>query len=249
MVQRSAGTPRGILLAMAIVFLLFWIGGLASYRILGGPPPGSEWAAPAFLWMGGMLMAAQFPPRVAIKLLVAGMAGWASEWLGVKTGFPFGGYQYTDALGPAMAGAPLAMIPAWILLAGHALALLEIAGIRDRWAATGLGACWMTAVDLIIDPLAAGPLNYWAWRHKGWYFGIPATNFAGWLLVSAALLAFIGPVRAPRGAGWTGAGIVAFFAVIAAGMDGYALVAVMGAILLAIQVLFACRAKSEQIPI
>ncbi|MBP7275274.1 MAG: carotenoid biosynthesis protein [Kiritimatiellae bacterium] len=235
------GLPRGLRWAIAGVYLIFWIGGLGSYLMLGGPPEGSEWAAPMFLWIGGALMAAQYAPRDAGKLVIVGIAGWASEWLGVRTGIPFGSYHYTDALGPAIAGAPLAMIPAWILLAGYARAVLGDTDRRGRWAAALLGAGWMTAVDLIIDPLAAGPLGYWAWDHKGAYFGIPATNFAGWMLVSAVLLAFLGPVRAARGAKWTGASIVAFFSVIAAGTAGYVWVAVIGALLLALQATIARR--------
>ncbi len=218
-----------------IVYLLFWTGGVASYLWLGGPPKGSEWAAPAFLWIGGLLMATQYDFQTAWRLAVAGVAGWASEWIGVHTGYPFGRYHYTDALGPDISGAPLAMIPAWILLAGYARGVVSGLGLSNRWTAALLGAGWMTAVDLIIDPLAAGPLAYWAWAKPGLYFGIPATNFAGWLLISAMLMGFIGTGPSPRGARWTGASIVGFFSVIALGAKGYAAVAALGVALLAIQ--------------
>lgn len=217
------------------VYLIFWAGGVISYLLLGGPPKGSEWAAPAFLWLGGALMAVQFDRNTTLRLLLAGLLGWASEWIGVHTGFPFGRYHYTDALGLAIAGAPLAMIPAWILLAGYARSIVSRMGVSNRMATAALGACWMTAVDLLIDPLAAGPLAYWTWSDPGLYYGIPAINFAGWLAVSFGLMLIIGPGPAPRGPAWTGASVVAFFSVIAWGITGYFAVAAIGLALLAIQ--------------
>ena len=220
---------------IGLSYLLFWVGGVASYLLLGGPPKGSEWAAPAFLWIGAALMVLQFDSSTALRIALVGLAGWGSEWIGVHTGFPFGDYHYTDALGPAISGVPLAMIPAWILLAGYARAMISELGVSNRWAVALLGACWMTAVDLIIDPLAAGPLAYWSWAKPGIYFGIPATNFAGWFVISAGLMALVGPGPAPRGARWTGASIVVFFSVIALGAAGYQAVATLGLAILVIQ--------------
>ncbi|MFA6241709.1 MAG: carotenoid biosynthesis protein, partial [Candidatus Hydrogenedentales bacterium] len=69
-----------------------------------------------------------------------------------------------------------------------------------------------------------GPLDYWKWAHAGAYYGIPWTNFAGWLLVSFIALAVAGNTQgAPagnthtpnRGARTIGLSIVAFFALTA----------------------------------
>lgn len=249
MPRESSRVRRTATTTLWISYLLFWVGGVVSYLLLGGPPKGSEWAAPAFLWIGAALMVVQFDPPTALRIALAGWAGWASEWIGIHTGFPFGRYDYTDALGPAVAGAPLAMIPAWILLAGYARAIVGPLRICNPWAAAILGACWMTAVDLVIDPLAAGPLGYWHWAEPGFYFGIPATNFLGWFAVSTLLLRGIGPsAPAFRGAAKTGASIVIFFSVIAIHSDGVRPVAAIGLILLGLQTLLSHRIASRAPP-
>lgn len=58
-----------------------------------------------------------------------------------------------------------------------------------------LGAFLTTILDIIIDPVAKlgsqwflGEIYYYA--SDGWYFNVPMSNFAGWFLVSAAVVAF-----------------------------------------------------------
>jgi putative membrane protein len=78
----------------------------------------------------------------------------------------------------------------------------------------------MTSIDLVIDPVAAGPLAYWRWESVGPYYGIPWSNFAGRFLVSAAIFALLRADRARwRHNPWAlhiGASIILFFTVIAA---------------------------------
>ena len=47
-----------------------------------------------------------------------------------------------------------------------------------------LSAVLLVAADLVLDPGAA-LLGYWIWTEPGLYYGIPASNFAGWLLTGA----------------------------------------------------------------
>ena len=49
----------------------------------------------------------------------------------------------------------------------------------------------MTAIDLVIDPLAAGRLGYWEWSQTGVYYGIPWRNFIGWFVVSALIFVLV----------------------------------------------------------
>ncbi|GAA5183894.1 hypothetical protein GCM10023322_24190 [Rugosimonospora acidiphila] len=56
--------------------------------------------------------------RVAVALVVvAGAGGLAVEALGVRTGFPFGRYAYSGALGPRLFGVPLVIPLAWAWMA------------------------------------------------------------------------------------------------------------------------------------
>ncbi len=125
-----------------------------------------------------------------------------SEAIGVATGFPFGEYAYTpDRLGPKLFGLVPLIIPiAWFMVlypayetVRHLLDHFERTAIRlPRWlselAQCTLSAIAMTAWDLSLDPrMVAG--GYWSWRDGGAYFGIPLSNFAGWLLTSFVIYA------------------------------------------------------------
>ena len=77
----------------------------------------------------------------------------------------------------------------------------------------------MTAIDLVIDPLATKTLNYWAWENAGPYYGIPWSNFLGWFLMSLVLFALARKRAVPNSrAGWLGLSVVLFFTVIALGV-------------------------------
>ncbi len=80
-------------------------------------------------------------------------------------------------------------------------------------------ALWMTAIDLVIDPLAANQLGYCRWVQSGRDYGIPWQNFIGWFVVS--FIIFSGFRRRVwmweknRTARYVGLSIVLFFTVIA----------------------------------
>ncbi len=66
--------------------------------------------------------------------------------------------------------------------------------IRRSPAVLVLGALTTTVLDVIIDPVALMGERWflgkiYGYRHEGFYFGVPLANFAGWLLVSAAIIA------------------------------------------------------------
>ena len=121
-------------------------------------------------------------PRYRVALVCAGVVGFLAELSGVWTGFPFGGYVYTEAFAPLLFGVPLVMICAWAVLAGYLHGLLA-PWVRHPLALTAAGALGLTAIDLVLDPVAANIMNLWTWEHAGYYYGIPLSNFAGWLLV------------------------------------------------------------------
>ena len=204
-------------------YALLWIGGVVSYWLLDGPPADAGWTAPVFLLLASVLTLSTLTKRDAIRVLAAGIVGLLAEFIGVHTRFPFGEYTYTTTLQPHVFGVPLVMLCAWLVLIVY---VREIVGALrlGKAAKLALGAVWMTAIDLVIDPLAAGPLDYWKWAHAGAYYGIPWTNFAGWLLVSFVALAVAGNTQGAiagntqtpnRGARTIGLSIVAFFALTA----------------------------------
>jgi uncharacterized membrane protein len=120
-------------------------------------------------------------------VVTAGTA--AVEAMGTATGLPFGRYRYTGRLRPAIAGIPAVVPLAWWAMAGPAREAAHAAlGRRSRrLARVGLGALALTAWDLFLDPQMTAE-GFWRWAGGGRYRGIPASNFAGWLLTSLAVM-------------------------------------------------------------
>jgi putative membrane protein len=148
-------------------------------------------------------------------LFIAAALGFLAEIVGVRTGIIFSPYRYTDVLQPQFMGAPVVMLCAWMTLVAYCRQL--VLPLNLPWMIEAiLAALWMTAVDLLIDPLAADRLNYWRWERPGAYYGIPLHNFAGWFGVS--LFIFLVSHRNPAPnpvARWVGMSIALFFTFIA----------------------------------
>ena len=201
--------------ALAVAYLLLWVGGVGSYIAFRAPPEDAAWTAPVFLLLATGIVVLSTPRAELRDLGTIALVGFASEYLGVTTGLIFGRYEYTGALGPTLLGVPLVMTCAWTLLVVYVRQIVRLTPFSHAVAAL-VGALWMTAIDLVIDPLAAGRLAYWRWSEPGAYYGIPVHNFVGWLTVSALILMLL-----PRRAGASGAtiatgwSIVLFFTVIA----------------------------------
>ncbi len=228
---------KAMMIALVLAYGFFWLGGVGAYWIFGGPPEHVAWTAPLFLALAGVLVLAGSAPRNIPRILLCGGVGFASEILGVHTNLPFGAYAYTHVLRPHLFGVPVVMIAAWMILLVYIQDMLREISLPAR-TRVPLAALWMTAIDLVIDPLAAGPLNYWAWEHPGWYYGIPATNFLGWLVVSLVAFSVAGGSWRPnRYARWVGLSVVLFFVSVAlakglllAAAVGVGLCAVHGAV-------------------
>ena len=118
----------------------------------------------------------------------AGALGFAAELAGVATGRPFGHYAYSGRLGPRVGGVPVAAAGAWAMMARPAWVVAGLAAGpgRGRVARVALAAGALTAWDVFLDPRMARE-GYWSWPGGGRYEGIPASNFAGWLVTSAGV--------------------------------------------------------------
>lgn len=116
------------------------------------------------------------------------------ENLGAATGFPFGYYHFEVASGlPHVGAIPIVVGPLWFgmgyfswIVAGILLDGADI-HLRERLNVIVLpviAAFVMTQWDLILDPPSATISRAWIWRDGGGFFGVPASNFFGWLLTS-----------------------------------------------------------------
>lgn len=217
-----------LLVALVFAYAVMWVGGVGHYVLRGAPPLAAPWAASLFLLLAGVLVIVTAPRPDRRALSLAAALGFVAEVLGVHYGFIFSPYHYTGVLQPQLLGVPLVMLSAWLVLVAYIKQM--VASLRlTVWPRAILAAAWMTAIDLVIDPLAAGRLAYWHWERAGIYYGIPAHNFVGWFVISFIIFAIIRR-RAPNKHGvarYVGLSIISFFTIIALA-SGLTLVGLVG---------------------
>ena len=136
--------------------------------------------------------------RAVLTALAVVLIAWSAEAIGVATGFPFGPYHYTARLQPQLAGVPLLIPLAWLMMLPPTWAVAQqIAGRQPVWRWALSSALAFTAWDLFLDPQMVH-WELWTWDTSGQYFGIPFVNFVGWLAVSAVLSLITRPPALPH---------------------------------------------------
>ncbi len=190
-----------------VAYAVLWIGGVGAHVLHGATPPDTAWAAPVFLLVGGALVLLHTEPR---KPLLAAAIGFAAEAIGVRFGFPFGAYRYTAALAPSILGVPIVIAAAWMILVTYLRQRLRSSRMYVVYA-----ALLMFAIDLLIDPVSTNTLHFWEWKAGGFYFGVPLSNFAGWILVSVILFILQPPLAPKRAIRVLGVSVILFFTAIA----------------------------------
>jgi putative membrane protein len=243
-----AGAWRSLVLAALVVaYAVLWAGGAGHYLFVGAVAAEQSWLASAFLAVaGGIVLCTTTSRGEFLRLVAVAAFGVLIEWCGVRYGWLFGRYAYTGVLRPTLLGVPVVMSFAWMTL----VAYVQQGMLRLKlpaWAGALVAAAWMTAIDLVIDPLAANQLGYWRWVERGAYYGIPASNFAGWFASSLVIFALL-RARAWRPNFWhrfAGASIILFFTLIALSFRLWA-AAFAGFLLCAADVLLSTRRRSEK---
>ena len=132
--------------------------------------------------------------RAAVGLALLALFAYAIEFVGVTTGWPYGAFAYTADLGPMLGGVvplslPLLYLP--LVVNGYllGLALLGRYGLDGGRATRVLaGIAALLLVDLALDPGAVA-VGFWAYDGGGPYYGVPLSNYAGWLLSGAVAVA------------------------------------------------------------
>jgi putative membrane protein len=152
--------------------------------------------------------------KTLIFAIVGYLIAFTSEKLSITTGFPYGWYYYIDDTSQRelwVWGVPFFDSLSYVFLTycsyttalfilsplaakGADLITLETRTIRQSWAALVLGAFLQTFLDIIIDPVALQGDRWFLGQIYGYYenglhFGVPVSNYAGWLLTSFALVA------------------------------------------------------------
>lgn len=204
---------RAALWITLAVFAVLWFGGVASAWLGVERDDAGTLAALFLLTAGLVVLLGERTGRGGLLLACVALLGFAFEAVGVRFGVPFGRYVYTEALRPQLLGVPVVMGPAWMVLVAFASDVAKRLRLQG-WMATVCAALLTTATDLVIDPLAANRLGYWRWEEAGSYYGVPFVNFVGWFLTALVACRITG-ARANVWAGFVGAAIMLFFALLA----------------------------------
>ena len=137
--------------------------------------------------------------------------GYGIEWVGVRTGIPFGVYRYLDGLGPLVFGVPPIIGVNWFLLTLESAACIRwllsssrLLGIFSKKGSTlsalpygvqaALGATLMTAFDWLMEP-AAVRYGYWEWQE----LSPPFMNYLGWWIGAFVLHYVFASLRLGQG--------------------------------------------------
>jgi uncharacterized membrane protein len=140
---------------------------------------------------------------VVALLAVACGGGLVVEALGLHTGVPFGVYRYTGTLGPELAGVPVIVPLAWMMMAWPALVVGRALAQRPATVAL-VGGAALASWDLFLDPqmVAAG---HWVWADPvpalPFVPDVPLSNYAGWVVVATLMTAALHRLVGPTGTG------------------------------------------------
>jgi bisanhydrobacterioruberin hydratase len=137
---------------------------------------------PLTLWFTGFICVWYFPkPSLQAYILLAAiaMAAWMLEVAGVHTGKIFGEYAYGPTLGYKVLDVPITIGVNWVLLVIVTSAVIEEWNLGGKIGRAALGAGLMTALDLLIEPVAMN-FDFWQWQNNL----VPLQNFGAWWLAS-----------------------------------------------------------------
>jgi putative membrane protein len=123
--------------------------------------------------------------RAVALVLVLTVYAYGIELVGVRTGWPYGEFEYGIDLGPMLFGEVPVGLPVFFLplVLNSYLLVLLLLGDAARRRAVRLLATLATVliVDLVLDPGAVA-LGFWSYADGGAFYGVPLSNYVGWLL-------------------------------------------------------------------
>ncbi len=131
-----------------------------------------------------------------VKLLlfcfIAFVISYAIESVSITTGLPFGQYHYTTKLGDRFGEVPFKIMLAYFFNGYLALQMAVVFLVKKSkkerkynivlipFVASLLMVIW----DICFEPIMSVVQENWIWEKTGLYFGVPLSNFLGWLVTT-----------------------------------------------------------------
>ncbi len=182
--MKALNRSRKIIATAILLFLA-----VSAFFMVNVPlPPWSHWlsglnvvlfAIPAFWatrrWLGW---------RDALLLWsLLGVYALLIETLAIFTGFPYGHFGYSEFLGAKLFGeTPWTVFLAWtpLIIGAYVVARTMFTKVALRVIAAAVIA---TIFDLVLDP-GAVKLGFWLYAGDVGFYGVPLSNFGGWLFTA-----------------------------------------------------------------
>ncbi len=167
----------GILVVMLPVGIIIMLSGEGGKQYL--------WTTNIFLGLQAAITfmflkeAAETKSSVIFCALIL-ILSFAAELIGVKTGFPFGAYSYTDVLRPALFGVPLAMPFTWFTIAVNVFLISRfILFDLNKFKIIIVSSFIILAIDFMLEPFASSVNGFWIWTGGK----IPFQNYISWFVL------------------------------------------------------------------
>ena len=147
------------------------------------------WAS--VMWLGRRDAIALFAIFGVLALLI--------ETSAIVTGFPYGHFGYSGLLGYKLFGyTPWTVALAWtpLVLAVYAVARRTVGNAILRIV---LIAVFLVVFDLVIDP-GAVKIGFWRYEGGGQFYGVPVSNFIGWIfsgVIAGIVIEIFTAIRKP----------------------------------------------------
>ncbi len=184
----------GLRLKLCWVMAALWLV-LTLWTAAAGPQTSAASVAvlPSLLFMGLILIHGSLSygwKGIGLYFAIGVLAGFVLEASSIATGFPFGLYKH-NVPGPRLLDVPIPTILAYAVLGAPSWMLARLIVRRDPsrsqgsdiWTTPIIGAFIMTGMDFAFDPIGHTVRHQWTFAHPSGQFGVPLSNFLGWLLI------------------------------------------------------------------
>lgn len=179
-----------VLLMLAIPIVGWTLGEVAQKSLI-------PWSVVAQVSVVFAILVQSWGWRETIRVAaIVAVFTFGMEWLGSSTGFPFGPYEYTPLLQPQLAHVPLLIPFAWLMMLPSTWSIAQSFNFNNKWLYALIAGAALTAWDFLLDPQMVA-WGLWVWDNPIGFFGIPWTNFGGWLLTGVSLTLLIRPRKLP----------------------------------------------------
>jgi putative membrane protein len=116
------------------------------------------------------------------------LIAFTMEFIGVKTGFPFGKYSYTKTLEPGILGVPVAISLSWFSVAVNSYLVSRFFLIESKVQYILLASGFIIlGIDILLEPFATDVNGYWAWAGGS----VPLQNYLSWFMLGILFSALL----------------------------------------------------------